>query len=49
MAAGAWTCVAACREIQRGTFASANVSLVGNNQQAIGARFVRPCHRVVMA
>jgi hypothetical protein len=27
-----------------GRFAAANVSLVGSNQQAIGARFVRPSH-----
>ncbi len=41
MAAGAWQCVAACGEILKGDFAAATVSLVGSNQQAIGARFVR--------
>jgi 3-oxoacyl-(acyl-carrier-protein) synthase len=40
-AAGAWQCVAACQRIQVGQVASATVSLVGSNQQAIGARFVR--------
>jgi hypothetical protein len=41
MAAAAWQCVAACEAVADGRFASANVSLVGSNQQAIGARFVR--------
>jgi len=41
MAASAWQCVAACDAIATGRFATANVSLVGSNQQAIGARFVR--------
>jgi len=41
MAAGAWQCVAACQGIMSGEFAAATVSLVGSNQQAIGARFVR--------
>lgn len=41
MAAGAWQCVAACGEILNGDYAAATVSLVGSNQQAIGARFVR--------
>jgi 3-oxoacyl-(acyl-carrier-protein) synthase len=41
MAAGAWQCVAACEAVAAGRFAAANVSLVGSNQQAIGARFVR--------
>ncbi len=40
-AAGAWQCVAACQRIMSGEFASAAVSLVGSNQQAIGARFLR--------
>jgi hypothetical protein len=40
MAAAAWQCVAACDAVARGRFAAANVSLVGSNQQAIGARFV---------
>ena len=41
MAATAWQCVAACDAVAGGRFAAANVSLVGSNQQAIGARFVR--------
>jgi hypothetical protein len=41
MAAAAWQCVAACDAVANGGFAAANVSLVGSNQQAIGARFVR--------
>jgi len=40
MAAAAWQCVAACDAVRTGKFASATVSLVGANQQAIGARFV---------
>jgi len=40
MAATAWQCVAACDAVAGGRFAAANVSLVGPNQQAIGARFV---------
>jgi 3-oxoacyl-(acyl-carrier-protein) synthase len=41
MAGAAWQCVAACQAITSGRFPAANVSLVGPNQQAIGARFVR--------
>jgi len=41
MAAAAWQCVAACDALAGGQFATANVSLVGANQQAIGARLVR--------
>jgi 3-oxoacyl-(acyl-carrier-protein) synthase len=41
MAAAAWQCVAACDAVAGERFAAANVSLVGSNQQAIGARFVR--------
>jgi 3-oxoacyl-[acyl-carrier-protein] synthase II len=41
MAAAAWQCVAACDAVAAGKCAAANVSLVGSNQQAIGARFVR--------
>ncbi len=41
MAAAAWQCVVACDAVAGGGFAAANVSLVGSNQQAIGARFVR--------
>ena len=40
MASGAWQCVAACEALARGRFQAANVSVVGTNQQAIGARFV---------
>ena len=40
MAAGAWQCVAACDAVAGGRFAAAIASLVGCNQQAIGARFV---------
>ena len=41
MAAGAWQCVAACDALATGPHAAAIVSLVGCNQHAIGARFVR--------
>lgn len=47
MAAGAWQCVAACQGIISGEYAAATVSLVGNNHQAIGARFVRSDSRTV--
>jgi len=40
MAAAAWQCVAACDAVASGRFAAVNVSLVGSNQQTIGARFV---------
>lgn len=40
-AAAAWQCVLACDALQRVEFSAANVSVVGTNQQAIGARFVR--------
>ena len=40
MAAAAWQCVAACDAVARGDAPAAVVSLVGCNQQAIGARFV---------
>ena len=39
MAAAAWQCVSACDAVAGGRFAAASVSLVGSNQQAIGARF----------
>jgi 3-oxoacyl-(acyl-carrier-protein) synthase len=39
MAATAWQCVATCDAVASGRFAAANVSLVGSNQQAMGARF----------
>jgi 3-oxoacyl-(acyl-carrier-protein) synthase len=41
MASAAWQCVAACEAVASGRFSAANVSIVGSNQQAIGARFVR--------
>ena len=41
MAAAAWQCVAACDALAGGRFTAVNVSLVGSNQQAVGARFVR--------
>ncbi|HUA38510.1 MAG TPA: hypothetical protein VMA35_08990 [Candidatus Sulfopaludibacter sp.] len=41
MAAAAWQCVAACDAIAGGSFAAAHVALIGPNQQAMGARFVR--------
>ncbi|MGA9450302.1 MAG: hypothetical protein WBW41_03045 [Verrucomicrobiia bacterium] len=41
MATAAWQCVAACDAVAGGRFAAANVSLVGSNQQAMGARFAR--------
>ena len=41
-AATAWQCVAACDVIRQNKFAGANVSVVGANQQAIGARFSKP-------
>ncbi|MEP6664192.1 MAG: hypothetical protein ABJC04_11070 [Verrucomicrobiota bacterium] len=41
MAAASWQCVAAINAIATRRFASAIVSTVGCNQQAIGARFSR--------
>jgi hypothetical protein len=38
-AASAWQCVAACDALAQGRAPAAVVSLVGSNQQAIGARF----------
>ena len=40
LASAAWQCVAAGAALARGRFAAANVSVVGANQQAIGARFL---------
>lgn len=40
MSAAAWQCVAAIDRLQHGSFSAANVSVVGCNQQAIGAQFV---------
>jgi 3-oxoacyl-(acyl-carrier-protein) synthase len=39
MAAAAWQCVTACDALAEKKFTATNVSLVGSNQQAIGARF----------
>jgi hypothetical protein len=39
MAAAAWQCVAAVDALNQGQYASATVSVVGCNQQAIAARF----------
>lgn len=41
-AASAWQCVAAVDALGQGRFATASISVVGCNQQAIGAQFVRP-------
>lgn len=41
MAAPAWQSVAACDLLSAGRFPSAAVSVVGSNQQAVAARFVR--------
>jgi len=40
-AAAAWQCAAACHAVASGQCASAIVSIVGCNQQAIGARFIQ--------
>jgi hypothetical protein len=42
VASAAWQCVAAGDAVRQNKFAGANVSVVGVNQQAIGARFARP-------
>ncbi len=39
-ASAAWQCAFACHALLQKEFAAANVSIVGVNQQAIGARFV---------
>ena len=41
MAAAAWQCVIAIDSLKRGAHAAANVSVVGSNQQAIGAHFLK--------
>lgn len=41
VASAAWQCVAACDLLRQKEFAAANVSVLGANQQAIGARFGR--------
>ena len=43
-ASAAWQCVVACDALQRGAFSAANISVLGVNQQVIGARFVTPNH-----
>ena len=40
-AAAAWQCVAASELLRRGAHSAATVSVVGSNQQAIAARFVK--------
>jgi hypothetical protein len=40
IALAAWQCVTVCNLIRQRAFSAANVSIVGANQQAIGARFV---------
>jgi len=42
IASTAWQCVAACDALRAAKFSAVNVSVVGINQQAIGARFVKP-------
>lgn len=39
VASAAWQCALACQLLQRKEFSAVNVSVVGVNQQAIGARF----------
>ena len=39
-ASAAWQCVAACDSLRQNNFSAANVSVIGANQQAIGARFL---------
>jgi hypothetical protein len=39
-ASAAWQCVAACEAVRQKEFAAVNVSVVGANQQAVGARFL---------
>ena len=46
MASTAWQCVAACEAIKRGQFSAVNASVVGANQQAIGARFLACTEKV---
>ena len=40
-AAAAWQCVIACDQIETGRVPAATVSIIGANQQAIGARFAQ--------
>jgi hypothetical protein len=41
VASAAWQCVTACDALDQGRFSATNVSVVGANQQAIGARFTK--------
>ena len=41
MAAAAWQCVVAIDALKRDGYTAANVSVVGSNQQAIGAHFLK--------
>ena len=41
VAGAAWRCVEACDRIRQGELPAINIGIVGANQQAIGARFVR--------
>jgi hypothetical protein len=41
VASAAWQCVAACDAIRQENFPAARVTIVGTNQQAVGARFER--------
>jgi hypothetical protein len=41
VAGAAWQCVAALDELSRNGFQEVNVSVVGCNQQAIAARFIK--------
>jgi 3-oxoacyl-(acyl-carrier-protein) synthase len=41
MAAAAWQCVVAIDSLRRGSYSAANVSVIGSNQQAIGAHFLK--------
>jgi 3-oxoacyl-(acyl-carrier-protein) synthase len=42
MAAAAWQCIIAVDALTQNNYTAANVSVVGSNQQAIGAHFVKP-------
>jgi hypothetical protein len=41
MAAAAWQCVAACDLLTQGAYVNATISILGTNQQAIAAEFIR--------
>jgi hypothetical protein len=47
MAGAAWQCVAAIDALDRNACSAANVSVVGCNQQAIAAQFIRGAHSIV--